>query len=111
MVEIEGMIKNQPIRILIDPGESLSYISPRVVDLFNLVPEIFDKSWPVELATGIKGKVTSIVRSCKVMLNDFLTHPNVNIFPLGSYDLLRGMDWLEEHKFLLNYFDKTMYQE
>ena len=41
------------------------------------------------------------------MLNDFLTHVNVNIFPLGSYDMLRGMDWLEEHKCFLNCFDKT----
>ena len=41
------------------------------------------------------------------MLNDFLTHVNVNIFPLGYYDLLIGMDWIEEQKVLLNYFDKT----
>ena len=41
------------------------------------------------------------------MLNDFLTHVNVNILPLGCYDLLIGMDWLEEHKVLLNCFEKT----
>ena len=43
------------------------------------------------------------------MLNDFLTHVNVNIFPLGSYDLLIGMEWLEEHKVLLNFFDKHLH--
>ena len=42
MVEIEGMIKNQPISVLIDPGTSLSYISPRLVDSCNLVPKNFD---------------------------------------------------------------------
>ena len=41
------------------------------------------------------------------MLNDFLTHVNVNIFPLGSYDLLIGINWLEKNNFFLNYFDKT----
>ena len=41
------------------------------------------------------------------MMNDFLMHVNVNILPLGSYDLLIGMDWLEEHKVVLNCFDKT----
>ena len=35
MVEIEGMINNQLISILIDPGASLSYISPRIVELCN----------------------------------------------------------------------------
>ena len=40
-------------------------------------------------------------------MNDFLTRVNVNIPPLGSYDLLIGMDWLEEHKVVLIVFDKT----
>ena len=47
MVEIEGMLNNQPISILIDPGARISYISPRVVYLCNLVPAKFDKSWIV----------------------------------------------------------------
>ena len=47
MVEIEGMIKIQPVFILIDPCASLSYVSPRNVELFKLVPENLDKSWMV----------------------------------------------------------------
>ena len=42
------------------------------------------------------------------MFNDFLTHVNVNILPLGSYDQFIGMDWLEENKVFLNCFDKTI---
>ena len=63
MVKIEIMINNQPISILIDPGASLSYISPRVVDLCNLVHEMFDKLWLVQLGTGTKRKVTKPVLS------------------------------------------------
>ena len=107
MVEIEGMMNNQPISILIDIGASLSYISSRIVELYKLVPKTFDKSWLVQLATGTKQKVTSLVRNCKLMMNDFLTHVNVYIPPLGSYDLLIRMDWLEEHKFVLIFFDKS----
>ena len=95
MVEIEGMMNNQPLSILIDLGTSIIYISPRIVYLCNLVPQNFDKAWIVQLATSTKQKVTSLIRNCKVMMNDFLTHVNVNIMPLGSYDLLIGMDWLE----------------
>jgi len=36
IVEIEGMIHNQPIIVLIDPGASLSYISVRVVEICKL---------------------------------------------------------------------------
>ena len=72
-----------------------------------MVPEEFDESWLVQLSTGIKRKVASIARNFKIMLNNFLTHVNVNIFPLGSHDALIEMYWLEENIFLLNYFDKT----
>ena len=94
MVEIEGMIKSQHIYILIDPSMILSYISPRIVDLCKLVREKLNKSWLVQLATCTKHKVTSLVRNCKLMMNDFITHVNVNIMSLGSCDLLIGMDWL-----------------
>ena len=67
---------------------------------------MFDKLWLVHLATGTKRKVTSIFRNFKVMLNDFITHMNVNILPLLSYDILIGMDWLKGHKVFLNCFDK-----
>ena len=54
MVEIEGMINNRPIFVLIDPGTSLSYISPNICELRNLVHKFFYKSWLVQLATGTK---------------------------------------------------------
>ena len=31
----------------------------------------------------------------------------LNVFPLVSYDLLIGMDQLEQHRVILNYYDKT----
>ena len=74
MVEIEGMIKIQPIFILIGPGTSLSYVSPRIVELCKLVLENFDKSWLVQLAIGTKRKVTNYVKDYEILMNDFNTH-------------------------------------
>ena len=51
MVEIKGMIKDQPISILIDPGASLSYVLMRIVELYKLQQDKFEKSWFVQLAT------------------------------------------------------------
>jgi len=36
MVETEGTLKGNPISILIDPGESLCYVTPRIVELCKL---------------------------------------------------------------------------
>ena len=37
-------------------------------------------------------------------MNDFITHVDLNILPLGSYDLLIGMDWIEKQRVMLNSF-------
>ena len=40
-------------------------------------------------------------------MDQFETFVKLNVLPLGSYDMLIGMDWLEQHRVVLNYFDKT----
>ena len=54
MVEVEGMLNHKPISILIDPGASLSYVSPILVEKSKLLVEKFSKSWLVQLDTGAK---------------------------------------------------------
>ena len=106
MVEIEGMLKYKPISILIDPSASLSYVSLRIVQLYNLQQDTFEKSWLVQLSTGTRRKVTSFVKKCDFIMNGLKTHVDLNILPIGSYDLLIGMDWLEKHRVILNCYDK-----
>ena len=43
MVEMEGKISDQSTTILIDPGASLSYISPKIVEKCNLKTEKFQQ--------------------------------------------------------------------
>ena len=61
----------------------------------------------VQLATGAKRKVISFVKDCTVNMDQFETSVKLNVLPLGSYDMLIGMEWLEQHWVVLNYFDKT----
>jgi len=39
-------------------------------------------------------------------MNGFKTQANLNLLPLGSYDILIGMDWLEKHRVILNCMTK-----
>ena len=86
---------------------SLSYVSPKLVEKCKLLVENFENSWLVQLATGAKRKVTCFVKECVVVMDQFETVVNLNVLPLGSYDLLIGMDWLEQHRVILNCYDKT----
>ena len=69
--------------------------------------EKFASSWLVQLATGAKRKVISFVKNCPVTMDQFETFVKLGVLPLGSYDILIGMDWLEQHRVVLNCFDKT----
>jgi hypothetical protein len=106
MIEVEGMIKNRPFSILIDSGASHSYVDPRLVKSFHLSRRKNEKSWLVQLATGTKRKVIDLVKSCLVDMKGLSTKVELNILPLGSYDCLIGMDWLDQHYSLLDYHNK-----
>ena len=47
MVEVKGMINQTPVTILIDPGASLSYLAPKMVEKCKLPVEKFENSWLV----------------------------------------------------------------
>ena len=106
MIEVEGMINNQTIVILIDSGDSHSYIYPNMVEIFHLQRSKHGKSWLVHPATGSKRKVNEMVKSCLMDMNGLNTGADLNIFPLGSYDYLIGMDWLDQHHALLECHNK-----
>jgi hypothetical protein len=108
VVEIEGMIFDCLVSVLIDPGSNLSYIAPKAVDKCKLQPKKQTKPWLVQLATGSKRKVVEVIPACQLMLGEFPNQANLNVLPLGSYDLLIGMDWLAAHKTRLECYHKTL---
>ena len=65
------------------------------------------KSWLVQLATGTKRKVSEVVEKCPLVMNGLATCVDLNVLPLGSYDVLIGMDWLEAHKVKIDCSNKT----
>ena len=61
----------------------------------------------MQLTVGTKRKLSNFISSCEVHMQNLISKVDLNIFPLGSYDVLIGMDGLEKHKFVLNCFEKT----
>ena len=92
VVEIVGKIVEQSISILIDPSSTHSYITPRVVDICAFKKAKHRKPWLVQLATGTKRKVRDMVEKFPLVMNGLNTFVDLNVLPLGSYDVLIGMD-------------------
>eukprot|EP00253_Pinus_taeda_P021672 PITA_21672 len=109
MVEFEGKISNLAISVLIDPGATLSYVNPKVVERCNLQSVKFKNPWIVQLATGAKWRVTAKINDCSFTIADQPITADLNILPLGSYDIRIGMDWLEKHWSLVDCKTKVIY--
>jgi hypothetical protein len=107
MIKVEGKIINQPVTILIDSGEIQCYIDPKIVDRLYLGKSKLGKSSLVQLAIGTKRRIHDMARSCPISLNGMNTSTDPNIIPLGSYDVLIGMDWLEKNHVVLDCHNKT----
>eukprot|EP00253_Pinus_taeda_P004982 PITA_04982 len=88
MVEFEGKISNLAITILIDPGATLSYVSPKIVEHCKLQPVKFKNPWLIELATGAKRLVTTKIKDCSFTIARQPVMADLNVLPLGSYDIL-----------------------
>jgi hypothetical protein len=66
------------------------------------------KYWLVHLATWVKIKINELVKGFQIDLNGLNTKVCVNIIPLGSYDYVFGIDWLEKHHVVLYCYNKTI---
>ena len=49
----------------------------------------------VQIDISMKRKITSMVKGCCLSLNGMQTKVDLDVIPLGSYDVLIGMDWFD----------------
>lgn len=69
MIEVEDMISNIPTSILINSGESYSYINPNLVAKCNLESNKLLTYRMVRMETRLKRKITSMVKIYRLNLN------------------------------------------
>ena len=91
MVEVEGNIIKQYVSILIHPGSTHNYITPKIIEICALKKLNHIESWLFQLATRTKRKVSEIVEKFPLDMDGIFTYKNLNIMPLGSYDIL--IEW------------------
>jgi hypothetical protein len=67
----------------------------------------------VQLIVGAKRKINEMAKVCPMDINVLNKKSNLNIIPLGSYDYLIGMDWLDQHHVVLDCYnnDFTSFDE
>nr|GEW44212.1 hypothetical protein [Tanacetum cinerariifolium] len=91
------LLNNRYALILFDTSANRSSVSTAFSALLNIAPTALDNHYDIELADGKIIGVNTILRGYTL---DFLNHPfNIDLMPvpLGSFDVIIGMDWLREY--------------
>ncbi|GKB47647.1 putative reverse transcriptase domain-containing protein [Tanacetum coccineum] len=91
------LLNNRYATILFDTGVDRSFVSNTFSALINITPTTLENHYDVELADGKIIGVNTIIRGCTL---NFMNHPfNIDLMPvpLGSFDVIIGMDWLTKY--------------
>ncbi|GJV08831.1 putative reverse transcriptase domain-containing protein [Tanacetum coccineum] len=91
------LLNNCYATILFDTGADRSFVSNTFSALINITPTTLENHYDVELADGKIIGVNTIIRGCTL---NFMNHPfNIDLMPvpLGSFDVIIGMDWLTKY--------------
>ncbi|XP_070004594.1 uncharacterized protein [Nicotiana sylvestris] len=79
---------------LIDPGSTLSYITPFIASKCGKLPELLRQPLEVSTSVGESVVVRQVYRGCDVMIHDHHTLANLNELEMIEFDVIMGMDWL-----------------
>nr|GEU36453.1 putative reverse transcriptase domain-containing protein [Tanacetum cinerariifolium] len=91
------LLNNRYAKILFDTGADRSFVSTTFSALIDITPTTLENHYDVELANEKIIGVNTIVRGCTL---NFMNHPfNIDPMPvpLGSFDVIIGMDWLTKY--------------
>nr|GEZ87959.1 hypothetical protein [Tanacetum cinerariifolium] len=94
-------LNNSYVKILFDTGADRSCISTTFTALINITPTTLENHYDVELADGKIIRVSTIILGCTLY---FMNHPfyiDLMPVPLGSFDVIIGMDWLTKYHGLI----------
>nr|GEX72986.1 reverse transcriptase domain-containing protein [Tanacetum cinerariifolium] len=91
------LLNNRYAKILFDTGADRSFVATTFSALIDITPTALENYYDVELVDGKIIGVNTITRGCTL---NFMDHPfNFDLMPipLGSFDIIIGMDWLTKY--------------
>ena len=95
-IKLHGIVKDQELLILIDLGSTCTFISTKTATALNCVlmpaPPI-----QVAVANGDKLQSTHQVLNFSWWSQGHTFTTDARVLPLQYYDMVLGMDWLEQH--------------
>ncbi|KAI3676159.1 hypothetical protein L1987_85759 [Smallanthus sonchifolius] len=102
------LVNSQYASILFDTGADKSFVSLNFETLLAKTRSQLEKTFTVEIANGDSLTIDSVIYDCSLELNDHAFPINLVPMPLGSFDIIIGMDWLSNHHAEVICFEKCI---
>nr|GEV55409.1 hypothetical protein [Tanacetum cinerariifolium] len=95
------LLNNRYAKILFDTGADRSFVSTTFSALININPTTLENHYDVELTNGKIIGVNTIIQGCTLNFMNHLFNIDLMPVPLGSFDVIIGMDWLTKYHGLI----------
>lgn len=95
-VQLRALVNNQVMLILVDSWSSHTFLSASMLQRLN-IPTTSMAPLSVKVANGEIIQCTEEVPTLQWWIQGHTFSSNTKVIPLGAYDLILGMDWLEAH--------------
>ena len=99
---------SQPIRVLIDPRVTHSFISISLIDFLGLSSSLLQFDMLVSTPIGKSFLATRVVKDDNIVIVGRELHVDVILLKLHDFDIILGMDWLATHDVLVDCFAKKV---
>ncbi|KAH0657055.1 hypothetical protein KY285_031937 [Solanum tuberosum] len=96
---VTGMIKvfTFDAYALLDPGASLSFVTPYVANKFDVIPEKVCEPFGVSTSVGESILAERVYHDCVISINHKSTMADLVELDMVDFDVILGMDWLHAY--------------
>ncbi|CAN6166061.1 unnamed protein product [Urochloa humidicola] len=95
-MSLSGILQGKAINILVDSGSSHTFISCQLAESLQGVSPL-DSALKVQVANGGLLHCVSHIPDAVWSVQGHLFTSDVKVLSLSSYDMILGLDWLEQH--------------
>ncbi|XP_070002505.1 uncharacterized protein [Nicotiana sylvestris] len=88
------IVQSHDVYALIDPGSTLSYVTPFVAIEFGIEPDQLHEPFSVSTPIGESITATRVYRGCVVTVRGRDTMADLIELGMVDFDVIMGMDWL-----------------
>nr|GEV98339.1 putative reverse transcriptase domain-containing protein [Tanacetum cinerariifolium] len=90
------LLNNRYATVLFDLGSDKSFMNTSFSHLIDIDPVRLNTSYEFELADGRVGSTNIVLKGCTINLVGHLFKIDLMPIELGTFDVIKGMDWLVE---------------